>query len=96
MDSPSAPIPACLSPPDCRPSQCPIPNSAKASLEDAGIDYVELGARRWLTSILGGSLASSTPERCRIQVPRDCEAEARVLLDPLQFPDPDAEKSEGS
>lgn len=61
-------------------------NLAKASLEEAGIEYL-------MTS--GASPSALTrpgcyPGSCRIQVAREDEEEARALLEPLQEQNPDS------
>jgi hypothetical protein len=60
-------------------------NLAKATLEDAGIEYVEAGDdpdERILTAMpMGGHIA-------QLQVEAALEAEARAALEPLENPEP--------
>ena len=58
---------------------------AKASLEDAGIDYVVLGDDP--RHIPGFDPTPICRRTCAIQVTRECEAEARALMEPLQNPE---------
>jgi hypothetical protein len=65
---------------------------AKASLEDAGIDYLVTGddpryMAGWLPMAYGGGATPLCNCSCRIQVAPESEAEARALLEPLQQPD---------
>ena len=64
---------------------------AKASLDDAGIDYVVQGDDpRYLPGFPGAFEVGATPLwgcSCSIQVAPENEAEARALLDPLRKPD---------
>jgi hypothetical protein len=62
---------------------------AKSALEDAGIEYMIGGDDpRYVAGIPGaygiGEIPLGTKCRCRIQVAREHEGEARVLLEPLQ------------
>jgi hypothetical protein len=61
---------------------------AKASLDDAGIDYVVNGEDPgYLPGFHGGSGIGATPlwkGSYRIQVAAECAEEARALLEPLQ------------
>lgn len=65
---------------------------AKASLEDAGIDYLVSGDEpRYIAGFAGAFGVGETPLcrcSCRIQVAPESESEARALLEPLQKPDP--------
>jgi hypothetical protein len=65
---------------------------AKASLEDAGIDYVVSGDDpRYIAGFPDAFAVGETPLwKCssRIQVAREAEAEAHALLEPLQNPLP--------
>jgi hypothetical protein len=61
---------------------------AKATLEDAGIEYVEAGddaGERLLTAMPVGGHAT------QFQVEAAREAEARAALEPLENPEPDTE-----
>ena len=73
---------------------------AKASLEDAGIDYLVIGDDpRYFVGFPGAFGSSGIGETplaqcfCKIQVARESEAEARAVLEPLQNP-PAAEDSD--
>ncbi|MGC9970166.1 MAG: DUF2007 domain-containing protein [Bryobacteraceae bacterium] len=64
---------------------------AKASLEDAGIDYLVTGddpryMAGWIPREYGGGMTPLGRCSCRIQVAPESEAEARALLEPLQKP----------
>ena len=64
---------------------------AKSSLDDAGIGYVVDGYDpRYIAGIPGafgiGEIPLGTKCSCRIQVAREYEREARVLLEPLHQP----------
>ena len=65
---------------------------AKASLEEAGIDYIVSGDEpRYIAGFPGAFGVGETPLcncSCRIQVTPQREREARALLEPLQKPDP--------
>jgi Putative prokaryotic signal transducing protein len=62
---------------------------AKASLEDAGIDYfVDGNDPSGSASSLGVCLSCPSGGCCRIQVARESEGEARELLEPLRDPSP--------
>ena len=65
---------------------------AKASLEEAGINYLVSGDEpRYIAGFPGAFGTGTTPMcncSCRIQVAPECESEARALLEPLQKPDP--------
>jgi hypothetical protein len=58
---------------------------AQAILDDAGIPFFVLGQIATLVTDVDGFLKKWV----RIQVPRDCEEEARELLEPLLEPAPD-------
>jgi hypothetical protein len=64
---------------------------AKASLDEAGIDYLVTGDDpRYLAGIPGGYGVGATPLSncsCRIQAAPEDESEAHALLEPLQNPD---------
>ena len=63
---------------------------AKASLDEAGIDYLVSGEDLgYMPGFHGASGIGATPLwkcSCRIQVAPDCADEARALLEPLQNP----------
>jgi hypothetical protein len=65
---------------------------AKGTLEEAGVPYViveqgpPLPSPIWGGAGIGGSLLSKWASA--IQVPREFEARARELLDPLRNPEP--------
>ncbi|HWQ52880.1 MAG TPA: DUF2007 domain-containing protein [Bryobacteraceae bacterium] len=66
---------------------------AKSALEDAGINYLVSGDDPRYFSISDGAVGApgigQTPLwrcSCIIQVPRECEAEARALLEFLENP----------
>lgn len=64
---------------------------AKSSLEDAGIEYVIAGDDpSYIAGIPGafgiGEIPLGTKCSCGIQVARECEREARALVEPLQQP----------
>ncbi|MGA2326756.1 MAG: DUF2007 domain-containing protein [Bryobacteraceae bacterium] len=77
---------------------------AKASLEEAGIEYLLSGDDpRYIAGFPGAFGVGETPLcscSVRIQVASESEAEARVLLEPLRNPDPapglEAESEPGS
>jgi hypothetical protein len=60
-------------------------NLAKASLEEAGIEYL-MASGGGASALMG---LAYYPGFCRIQVAREDEEEARTLLEPLQEPSPD-------
>jgi len=57
-------------------------NLAKASLEEAGIEYL-MASEESASALMGLAYYSGF---CRIQVTREDEKEARALLEPLQEP----------
>jgi len=62
---------------------------AKASLEEAGIEYLvssDEPARDGSRGIFGLAPDAMPHQTCRIQVARECEEEARELLEPLRNP----------
>jgi len=63
---------------------------AKASLEEAGIEYVVSGDQpRYIAGFPGAFGVGETPLcncRCVIQVTPECEREARTLMEPLEQP----------
>jgi Putative prokaryotic signal transducing protein len=70
---------------------------AKASLEDAGIEYVMEGDDQRTTGAFPGAFGIGAIRfggwSSRIQVAQESEAEARRLLEPLQTPDSDADSA---
>ena len=70
---------------------------AKASLEEAGIEYVVEGDDQRTTGAFPGAFGIGAIRfggwSSRIQVAQESEAEARTLLEPLQKPDPDADSA---
>jgi hypothetical protein len=62
-------------------------NLAKASLEDAGIEYVAGGGDpSGLAGMIGIVMKAPGGGCCEIQVARERESEARALLEPLRHP----------
>jgi len=61
-------------------------NLAKASLEEAGIEYL-MASGESAVALMG---LAYYPGFCQIQVAREDEEEARALLEPLQEPNPDS------
>jgi hypothetical protein len=60
---------------------------AKASLEDAGIEYEIEGGDRGLPRFLGMATGQPGTALYRVQVAREDAAEARQFVEPLENPD---------